>query len=138
MLIGDSCQFWKDLEKQTLSSPYYPQSYFANNDICNWLLIAPKGHIISLEFEYFDVSKKLNFNIQCRDNFFYLGCQFRSGPQMKSITNHIYLPLMEGIFDRWRNESHRANFLNVRFIFLLFYKSHHKSRLAISGCGTIL
>ena len=47
LLLGDSCQYWMDLEKQTLSSPYYPQYYFAD---CEWLITAPEGHIISLEF----------------------------------------------------------------------------------------
>ena len=45
-----------DLEKQTLSSPYYPQYYF-DGDICEWLITAPEGHIISLEFVHFNVSK---------------------------------------------------------------------------------
>ena len=56
LLLGDSCQYWMDLEKQTLSSPYYPQYYF-DGDICEWLITAPEGHIISLEFVHFNVSK---------------------------------------------------------------------------------
>ena len=62
MLIGDSCQYWMDLENQKLSSPYYPQHYFADEDGCEWLITAPEGHIISLEFENFNVSNKLNCN----------------------------------------------------------------------------
>ena len=62
MLIGDSCQYWMDLENQKLSSPYYPQHYFADGDGCEWLITAPEGHIISLEFENFNVSNKLNCN----------------------------------------------------------------------------
>ena len=61
MLIGDSCQYWIDLENQKLSSPYYPQNYFANGDGCKWLITAPEGHIISLEFDHFDVRKKTEF-----------------------------------------------------------------------------
>ena len=62
MLIGDSCQYWMDLENQKLSSPYYPHYYFADGDGCEWLITAPEGHIISLEFDYFNVSNKLNCN----------------------------------------------------------------------------
>ena len=61
LFIGDSCQYWMDLENQKLSSPYYPQNYFADGDGCEWLITAPEGNIISLEFDHFDVSEKLNF-----------------------------------------------------------------------------
>ena len=61
MLIGDSCQYWMDLENQTLSSPYYPQNCFADGDGCDWLITAPEGNIISLEFDHFEVSIKMNF-----------------------------------------------------------------------------
>ena len=56
-MIGDNCQYWMDLVNQRLSSPYYPQYYF-NDDIgCEWLITAPEGHIITLEFDHFHVSK---------------------------------------------------------------------------------
>ena len=55
--LGDSCQYWMDLEDQKLSSPYYPQNYFGDGIGCEWLITAPEGHIISLEFDYFKVSK---------------------------------------------------------------------------------
>ena len=58
--IGDSCQYWMDLENQKLYSPYYPQNYFSDGIGCEWLITAPEGHIISLEFDYFNVSKNLN------------------------------------------------------------------------------
>ena len=61
VLIGDSCQYWMDLKNQKFSSPYYPQNYFADGDSCEWLITAPEGNIISLEFDHFDVSEKLNF-----------------------------------------------------------------------------
>ena len=61
MLIGDSCQYWMDLENQKLSSPYYPKNYFADLDGCEWLITAPEGNIIYLEFDHFEVSEKLNF-----------------------------------------------------------------------------
>ena len=48
-----------DLENQTLSSPYYPEDYFADGSSCEWLISAPEGNIISLEFHEFDVNKKL-------------------------------------------------------------------------------
>ena len=57
--IGDSCQYWMDLENQRLSSPYYPQHYFADGIGCEWLITAPEGHIISLEFDYFIVRIEL-------------------------------------------------------------------------------
>ena len=62
MVIGENCQYWMDLENQKLSSPYYPQHHFADGDGCEWLITAPEGHIISLEFEHFNVSNKLNCN----------------------------------------------------------------------------
>ena len=46
-----------DLENRKLSSPFYPQNFFANGDSCEWLISAPDGHKIVLEFEHFDVSK---------------------------------------------------------------------------------
>ena len=55
--LGDSCQYWMDLENQKLSSPYYPQYFFAGGYNCEWLITAPEGKIISLEFENFNVSK---------------------------------------------------------------------------------
>ena len=59
-LIGDSCQYWMNLENQRLSSPYYPQHYFDDERSCEWLITAPEGHIISLEFDHFNVNKSLN------------------------------------------------------------------------------
>ena len=58
--IGDNCQYWMDLENQKLSSPYYPQYYFADGLDCEWIITSPEGNIISLELDYFDVSKNLN------------------------------------------------------------------------------
>ena len=59
LLIGDSCQYWKDLENQRLSSPYYPDHYFGDGNGCEWLITAPEGHVISLEFDHFNVSKNV-------------------------------------------------------------------------------
>ena len=55
-----------DLETQTLSSPYYPQKYFPDYALgCDWLITAPEGHIISLEFDHFNVvSKNLNSKLK--------------------------------------------------------------------------
>ena len=39
----------------TLVSPHYPKNYFADNTICEWLLTAPEGNIIALEFNHFEV-----------------------------------------------------------------------------------
>ena len=63
LFIGDSCQYWMDLENQMLSSPYYPQNYFTDGIGCEWVITAPEGHIISLEFDHFSVSKKYKFKI---------------------------------------------------------------------------
>ena len=60
-IIGDCCQYWKDLENMEISSPYYPQNYFADGDICEWLITAPEGNIIFLAFDHFNVSKELKF-----------------------------------------------------------------------------
>ena len=46
-----------NLENQKLSSPYYPQYFFADGYNCEWHITAPEGHRISLEFENFNVSK---------------------------------------------------------------------------------
>ena len=59
MFIGDSCQYWMDLENQKFSSPYYPLDYFADENGCEWHITAPEGHIISLEFDRFNVSKNI-------------------------------------------------------------------------------
>ena len=48
-----------DLKKQTLTSPNYPKSYFPDTGGCDWLITAPEGNIIYLEFDYFNVSKNM-------------------------------------------------------------------------------
>ena len=48
------------VENKTLSSPFFPEDYFADGNSCEWLISAPEGYIISLEFHKFDVNKKLN------------------------------------------------------------------------------
>ena len=59
LLIGDSCQYWMDLENKKLASPYYPQDYSYNTDGCEWLITAPEKHIISFEeVKSLNVSKK--------------------------------------------------------------------------------
>ena len=57
LLADDSCQYWLDLENQKISSPYYPNWYFANGIDCEWLITAPENHTISLVFEYFKVTQ---------------------------------------------------------------------------------
>ena len=47
-----------DLENQKLSSPYHPQYFFSDGEDCQWLITAPEGNILSLEFDYFEVCKK--------------------------------------------------------------------------------
>ena len=50
----NSCQYW--VNKTTLTSPYYPKYYLADDIGCEWIITAPEGHIIALEFDYFSVS----------------------------------------------------------------------------------
>ena len=72
MLIGDSCQYWLDLENQKLSSPYHPQYFFSDGEDCQWLITAPEGNILSLEFDYFKVCKKtvyLHASLKYADQF---------------------------------------------------------------------
>ena len=40
----------------TLSSPNYPKWYNADGIDCEWLISAPDGYIIALEFNHFDVN----------------------------------------------------------------------------------
>ena len=56
IIIDDNCQFWMNLDELTLSSPNYPNWYNADGVGCDWLLSAPKGFIIALEFNHFHVS----------------------------------------------------------------------------------
>ena len=57
LLTDDSCQYWLDLENQKISSPYYPDWYFANGIDCEWLITAPENHTIFLEFDHFKVNQ---------------------------------------------------------------------------------
>ena len=51
----DTCEYWMDMEKMTITSPDYPKWYKANGVGCEWTVIAPKGNIISIEFIKFHV-----------------------------------------------------------------------------------
>jgi len=52
----DKCQYWKNIEDMTLSSPNYPKWYNADGIDCEWLISAPEGYIIALEFNHFNVN----------------------------------------------------------------------------------
>ena len=70
-----------DLENQKLSSPYYPQNYFTDGIGCEWVITAPEGHIISLEFDNFNVSKNLISKQKFRLSvmiYFLVGSQYDS------------------------------------------------------------
>ena len=43
----------------TLSSPNYPKWYNADSVGCEWLISAPEGFIIALEFNQFHVSDEI-------------------------------------------------------------------------------
>ena len=45
----------------TLSSPNYPKWYNADGVGCEWLISAPEGFVIALEFNHFHVSNLLDF-----------------------------------------------------------------------------
>ena len=47
-----------EIENKSVSSPYYPQEHFVDGDVCEWLITAPEGSIIFLEFDHLNVSEK--------------------------------------------------------------------------------
>ena len=56
IITDDNCQYWKNFDEMTLSSPNYPKWYNADGVGCEWLITAPEGFIIALEFNHFHVS----------------------------------------------------------------------------------
>ena len=46
-----------NLEDMTLSSPNFPKWHKADGFVCEWLIRAPEGFTIALEFNFFMVSK---------------------------------------------------------------------------------
>ena len=54
-IIDDNCQYWKNLDEMILSSPNYPKWYKADGTGCEWLISAPEGFIIALEFNHFEL-----------------------------------------------------------------------------------
>ena len=55
IITDDNCQYWKNLDEMTLSSPNYPKWYNADGVGCEWLITAPEGFNIALEFNHFHV-----------------------------------------------------------------------------------
>ena len=53
--VEDNCQYWLNLKDMILTSPNHPKWFFAEGIGCDWLLTAPRGNIIALEFNDFDV-----------------------------------------------------------------------------------
>ena len=49
----------------TLSSPNYPKWYNADGIVCEWLISAPEGFIIALEFNHFHVSNLFFLKQNC-------------------------------------------------------------------------
>ncbi|XP_067293243.1 ovochymase-2-like [Pseudorasbora parva] len=45
--------------KGAVRSPAYPQAY-SNNSLCRWVIYAPEGHIVKLDFEDFDLEASEN------------------------------------------------------------------------------
>ena len=54
-----------DLENKKLSSPYFPQNYFNDGIGCEWLITAPEGNIIFLEFDHFKENFLILFDGVC-------------------------------------------------------------------------
>ena len=59
IITDDNCQYWKNLQAMTLSSPNYPKWYNADGVGCEWLISAPEGFIIALEFNHFHVDTEI-------------------------------------------------------------------------------
>ena len=55
IITDDNCQYWKNLGNMTLSSPNYPKWYNADGLGCEWLVSAPLGFLVALEFDYFNI-----------------------------------------------------------------------------------
>ena len=62
IITDDYCQYWKNLDNMTLSSPNFPNWYNADGVGCEWLISAPEGFIIALEFSNFTVRCSLDFD----------------------------------------------------------------------------
>ena len=63
IITDDNCQYWKNLENMTLSSPNYPKWYNSEyGSGCEWLLTVPEEFIIALEFKFFNMSGAGNIN----------------------------------------------------------------------------
>ncbi|KAF4095018.1 hypothetical protein G5714_024096 [Onychostoma macrolepis] len=45
--------------KGAVQSPAYPQAY-SNNTLCRWVIYAPEGHIVKLDFDDFDLEESEN------------------------------------------------------------------------------
>ena len=56
VITDDNCQYWKNLDELTLSSPNYPKWYNADAVGCEWLISAPEGFIVAIELNHFHVS----------------------------------------------------------------------------------
>ena len=65
IITDDNCHYWFNLDKMILSSPYYPKWYNPDGVGCEWLISAPDGFIIALEFNHFHVSNLSAFVKKC-------------------------------------------------------------------------
>ena len=64
IITDDNCQYWKNLDEMILTSPNYPKLYSADGVRCEWLISALEGFIIALEFNHFDVSNSIDFDMK--------------------------------------------------------------------------
>ncbi len=58
-MIPAGCSRTLHGENGTVVSPLYPTDYPAN-EFCDWIIAAPSGHRLRLEFEVFDVETSPN------------------------------------------------------------------------------
>ena len=58
----DPCQDWIDLVNMKLTSPNYPSKYDPLED-CTWVITAPQGHYITLDFVHIEVIIRNNLQL---------------------------------------------------------------------------
>ena len=62
VLSDDDCQYWRNYDDMTLSSPNYPK-WFGGS--CEWLISAQEGFIIALEFTHFYTNELFAYDGTC-------------------------------------------------------------------------
>ena len=82
IITDDNCQYWKNLQNMTLSSPNYPKWYNSEyGSGCEWLLTVPEKFIIALEFQHFDMN---NIGINNKVSFYDGPCDLTK--ELRTVT----------------------------------------------------